>query len=70
MYQMIRSYGLLSSLKKEAPAATTSLVIAELFFKFHSFVLECVAFLATWYVLSWLLARLVGVTQKRESESR
>jgi hypothetical protein len=28
-----------------------SLVIAELFYKFHSFTLECLAFLATWYVL-------------------
>ena len=28
-----------------------SILIAELFYKFHSFTLECVAFLATWYVL-------------------
>jgi hypothetical protein len=28
-----------------------SIVIAELFYKFHSFALECLAFLATWYVL-------------------
>jgi hypothetical protein len=28
-----------------------SLIIAELFYKFHSFTLEALAFLATWYVL-------------------
>lgn len=28
----------------------TSLLLAELFYKFHSFTLECVAFLGTWYI--------------------
>jgi len=31
-----------------------AMVIAEIFYKFHSFVLECVAFLATWLVLDLL----------------
>jgi hypothetical protein len=31
-------------------------VVAELFYKFHSFTLEAAAFLATWYVLR-LIAR-------------
>ncbi len=35
----------------EVPALAGSIVIAELFFKFHSFSLECLAFLATWFVL-------------------
>ena len=42
-----------------APPLGASLVIAELFFKFQSFSLECVAFLVTWYVLDTLLQRLV-----------
>ena len=33
-------------------------MLAEIFFKFHSFTLECVAFLSTWYALSWMLARV------------
>jgi hypothetical protein len=33
-----------------------SLVIAEVFYKFHSFTLECLAFLATWLAMSSVLA--------------
>jgi hypothetical protein len=33
------------------PAMTGALVIAEVLYKFHSFTLECVAFLGTWYIL-------------------
>ena len=36
----------------EAPSLGVALVVAELFYKFHSFTRECLAFLATWYVLS------------------
>jgi hypothetical protein len=42
----------------QVPTLGTSLVIAEVFYKFHSFTLECVAFLATWYVLD-LVRKLV-----------
>jgi hypothetical protein len=35
-----------------------SLAIAEMFYKFHSFTLECVAFLATWYVLELTVNRV------------
>lgn len=37
---------------EEAPSFVPSLVIAEFLFKFHSFTLECLAFLFTWGVLS------------------
>jgi len=37
-----------------------SFVIAEVFYKFHSFTLECAAFLVTWYALSWAQSLLVG----------
>jgi len=42
-----------------------ALVIAELFYKFHSFVLECMAFLATWLVLDLLTERFVGKPASR-----
>lgn len=35
----------------EAPSLVAALVIAELFYKFHSFLLEAVAFLVTWYLI-------------------
>lgn len=50
MYTLIRSRPLRRLLLEQAPALGTSLIVAELFYKFHSFTLECIAFLATWYV--------------------
>ncbi|MGD2059297.1 MAG: hypothetical protein PVF87_00390 [Acidimicrobiia bacterium] len=40
------------------PTLVVSLVIAELFYKFHSFILEAVAMLATWWLLT-TMTRLV-----------
>ena len=34
-------------------------IIAELFYKFHSFTLECAAFLATWFVIDALVQKIV-----------
>jgi hypothetical protein len=34
---------------EQAPPALIALAIAEAVFKFHSFTLECMAFLAVWY---------------------
>ncbi|CAB5080365.1 hypothetical protein D3OALGA1CA_163 [Olavius algarvensis associated proteobacterium Delta 3] len=50
MYSLIRSIPLRELLIEQLPAFGTSLLITELFFKFHSFTLECIAFLAMWYV--------------------
>lgn len=44
----------------EAPTLLVSLVIAEVFYKFGSFMLEAVAMLATWWLLSSISRRLVG----------
>ena len=43
-----------------------SIGIAELFYKFHSFTLECLAFLATWY----LVDLLIGLVFKLFSPNR
>ena len=53
MFTLIRSLGFRTALRQEATPLTISLMIAQLFFRFHSFILECGAFLATWFVLSW-----------------
>ena len=53
MFTLIRSLGFRAALQKEATPLSISLVIAQLFFQFHSFILECVAFLATWFAVSW-----------------
>lgn len=58
MHTMVRSYGVARTLSREAPAAVGALVIAELFYKFGSFTLECLGFLVTWYTLSLVLSLL------------
>jgi hypothetical protein len=51
MYTLFRSVPLRELLATQAPVLLVSFVIAELFYKFHSFTLECLAFLATWFVI-------------------
>ena len=58
MLHMIRSTSVKKLLMLESPAALSALVIAELFYKFGSFTLECLAFLPTWFVVSYLLDRI------------
>lgn len=50
MYTLIRLIPVQQLLFEQVPAIAMSFFIAEVFFKFHSFTLECIAFLATWYV--------------------
>ena len=35
-------------------------LVTELFYKFHSFALECVAFLITWLILDWIVDATMG----------
>ena len=51
MYTLTRSVAPRDLLVQQATTLVPSIVIAELFYKFHSFTLETVAFLATWFVL-------------------
>ena len=56
MFTLTRSIPVRRLLLQQAPALVASFVIAEAFYKFHSFSLECIAFLATWYVLDLALS--------------
>jgi hypothetical protein len=58
MYSMLHGSGRAKVLAREVPALIAALVTAEVFYKFHSFTLECVAFLATWTLFGWLGSRL------------
>ncbi len=57
MYTLVRTAPIRTLVAREAPALAGALLIAERFYKFHSFTLECLAFLATWYVLDWGASR-------------
>ncbi len=60
MYTLIKTMPANQLLLEQLPVFVTSLLIAELFYKFHSFTLECVAFLATWYVLDGVVRFFVS----------
>jgi hypothetical protein len=51
MFSLIRNKTWRGLLVDEGPALLIALAISELFFKFHSFILEGSAFLVVWYVL-------------------
>ena len=51
MVTLLQSITVRQLLLEQAPIFAMSLVIAEIFYKFHSFMLECIGFIATWYVL-------------------
>jgi hypothetical protein len=58
MYSLLRSVPLRRILLRELPAWGISLTLAELYYKFGSFILECGAFLATWWLLSFLADKI------------
>ena len=51
MFELLRSSTLRQLLARQAPALVISLIVAELFYKFGSFTLECLGFLVTWLAL-------------------
>jgi hypothetical protein len=59
VYTLIRRVPGSRLVREQLPALAGALLVAEWFYKFHSFTLECLAFLATWFVLDWLAAKLV-----------
>ena len=48
MFTLIKSVSIRDLLLRLTPSLVVSLVLAEVFFKFGSFSLECIAFLVTW----------------------
>ena len=54
MFQLLKTVPVPELLARQLPVFLLSFVIAELFYKFHSFTLEAGAFLVTWFVLDWL----------------
>jgi hypothetical protein len=48
MYSLVRTLPWARLLGEQVPALALSFVVAEIFYKFHSFTLEALGFLATW----------------------
>ena len=68
MYTMLRANGLLSNIRLEMPTGLVAFMIAEVFYKFHSFALECLAFLITWLFFSWLASMVSSLFKNRKKE--
>ncbi len=59
MFTLIQALGIPETLKREFIPFAAAFLIAEFFYKFHSFALECGAFLLTWWVLSLIQSLVI-----------
>ena len=69
MYTLTRSVAPRDLLVQQATTLVPSIVIAELFYKFHSFTLECIAFLATWFVLDFVRVQVAGALTRPDPDA-
>jgi len=70
MYELVRRLTLRQLSVEQLPIFLVSFGIAEVFFKFHSFMLETGAFLATWYALGAIYAAVRrALVQRDEMQS-
>lgn len=67
MYSLIHSYPLRTVLIEHVPTLGIAIVIAEVFYKFHSFTLECLAFLGTWYLLDGFLHMILRAINRKSN---
>jgi hypothetical protein len=71
VYTAFRNVRLREALVTELPSLGLALATAEVCYKFHSFTLECVCFLVTWFVFSFVLSlatRGLGATAAHTGE--
>ena len=64
MYTLVKTLPVRQTLTRHLPAVAVSIGLAETFYKFHSFSLECLAFLATWWVIDAAMEHL-GTTRRK-----
>jgi hypothetical protein len=64
MHTLLRAVPLQNLVWRHLPVVAVSLIIAELFYKLHSFSLELLAFAATWYGLDYSVSLLIRHSRK------
>jgi hypothetical protein len=69
MFSLIKDLGVRGAVKQEAIPFLMAFLIAELFFKFKSFALECLAFLVVWSVFSFVQSILFPHGKQQRSNS-
>lgn len=63
MYTLLRNGFTRDGLTSQIPSLGVTIVVAELFYKFHSFSLEFLAALATWLAIDFVLVMLLSVAR-------
>ena len=69
MFQLIKALRTSTLLARQLPVAGVSFVTAAVFYKFHNFALECVAFLVTWFVIDAVVQGLLHLVAPRATQS-
>ena len=64
MYMLIKNLGIREWLVRQSPVLVGALVIAEIFYKFGSFLLEAVAFMLTWFFFDAITEFVLGRKRK------
>jgi hypothetical protein len=67
MYTLMTDVELRKKLVSEGPSLLSSMLVSEAFYKFHSFSLECLALLATWFVFSYLFSVVRGLRTTKQN---
>jgi hypothetical protein len=67
MFSLIKDLGFRVAARQEAVPFVAAFAIAEFFFKFKSFTVECLGFLAVWFVLSYLQSLLFPHNKQQRS---
>jgi hypothetical protein len=67
MYTLMSDVGVRKGLVSEGPSLLLSMLVAEAFYKFHSFSLESLALLATWFVFSYLFSGVRGLRTAKQN---
>ena len=70
MIDLVRAWNGHAAYVQRLIGLTLALVVAEMFYRFHSFLLECLAFLATWYLFDVLLEAVLGKPDGNKSMQR
>jgi hypothetical protein len=70
MYTLFCSISFKRLASEQLPAIVLAWLIAEIFYKFHSFTLECLAFLATWFVFDLAIQMSLRLIRRPIEETR
>jgi hypothetical protein len=68
VYQLIRTLPVQQLLARQLPMVVLSFIIAEVFYKFRSFTLECAAFLVTWFILDAIAQAVLSAMRGRGAQ--